>query len=214
MDFLSVEVESLLDLGRFAAALERLPRTILSIRKGEGYKMAIFVEELDDTLIFLEGRSERSSQFLMYEATSVEDRIEFVEKVREYAASYIPVIQLAEEPEFLKGKKGFVPPLRPVKVESLTDLVKLALYKLHYDESPVPLYLSEEEDGHHLGAIVKVVEGEGPSYYFHAEVEGTEGGFLKVNTADVRDVKFSKGVGEHGYLYIKVIKLKGKLGLV
>lgn len=214
MDYISVEVFDLLELARFAAALERLPRTILSFREGGSYIMAVLMEELEEAWAFLTARSNRTGQFLMYEAGTLGERIEFVNKIRDYSASYIPVIGLAERPEFLKCKKGLIPPLKPVKVDDLTSLVKLAIYKLHYDELPVSLYLSKEDDGLHLGAMAKITERNRNIYYFHTKVEEAEGGFLKVSTADVREVKFSKGVGEHGFLYIKVIKLKDKLGLV
>ena len=176
--------------------------------------MAVLMEELEDTWAFLTARSERTGQFIMYEAGTSGEKIEFVNRVRDYSASYIPVIGLAERPEFLKCKKGLIPPLKPVKVDDLTSLVKLAIYKLHYDEFPVPLYLSREGDGLHLGAMVRLTEGNEDTYYFHTKVEGADGGFLKVSTTDVREVKFSKGVGEHGFLYIKVIRLKDELGLV
>lgn len=214
MDYISVEVEDLLELARFAAALERLPRTILSFREEGGYLMAVLMEELEEAWAFLITRSERTGQFIMYEAGASGEIVEFVDKVRDYSASYIPVIGLAERPEFLKCKKGLIPPLKPVKVDGFTSLIKLAIYKLHYDEFPVSLYLSKEEDGLHLGAMVKITEGNGDTYYFHTKVEEAEGGFLKINRTDIRDVRFSKGIGEHGFLYIKVIKLKDKLGLV
>lgn len=209
-----MDVESLLDLARFAAALERLPRSIISFKEGGGYRMAVLVGELDETLAFLTTTSEEVDQFLRYEVGASGEKAEFVEKRRDHSSNYIPMINLAERPDFLKCKKGLIPPLKPVKLSDLASLVKLAMYKLYYDECPIPLYLSREDDGLHLGAMTKITEGGEDVYYFHTRVDEVEGNFLKVNISDIRDIKFSKGIGEHGFLYMKIIRLRDRLGLV
>ncbi len=217
MKALVLEVKDVKDLARLAGALERVPKPILSIKEGDAYLFIAFGDEVSDYSIFFSCKSKRTSHYILYRVDSRGEKIEFLNKVGEEKAIYIPIIHLNKMPKVLEEaeKRRLVLYLEPIEVEDLSSLVKLSLYKYYYDEQNIPLFLSIEENGFYIGAIAQVTEGDDQGFYFYVKVRDVPRNacFVKVDMSDVENVRFTDKVEGHGYHYIKLIRLESSIGI-
>jgi hypothetical protein len=212
-----VEVSSINDIARLAGALERVPRPILALKDGERYKFMVHGDQVLDSSIFFYAISDSKAQYLAYELSSRGERVEFVEGVGEHGKVYLPIISISRAPKFFISRKGegLSSLMEPIEVEDLPSLVKLSIYKLYYDEVAVPLFVSEEGDGWYIGSVVQIGETDGGAFYFYTRLgpKAPSGNFLRVDPSKITELDFKAGIGEHGYYYIKLIKLKDKVGI-
>ncbi len=217
MKALVLKVKDVRDLARLAGALERVPKPILSIREGDAYLFIAFGDKVSDYSIFFSCKSKRISHYILYRVDSRGERVEFLNKVGEEKAIYIPIIHLNKMPKVLEKaeRRELVSYLEPIEVENLPSLVKLSLYKYYYDEQNIPLFLSIEENEFYIGAIAQVTESDDQGFYFYVKVREIpeDACFVKVDMVDVENVKFTDRVEGHGYHYIKLIKLEDSIGI-
>jgi hypothetical protein len=212
-----VEVSSINDIARLAGALERVPKPILALKYEGGYKFMVHGDQVLDFSIFFYTVSNDKSQYLAYELDSKGERVELVEGIGEHGRVYLPIISISKVPKFFDGGKGerLSSLMEPIEVEDLPSLVKLSMYKLYYDEVAVPLFVSEEGDGWYIGSVVQIGEADGSAFYFYTRLgpKAPSGNFLRVDPSKIKELDFKAGIGEHGYYYIKLIKLKDKVGI-
>ena len=127
---------------------------------------------------------------------------------------YSPIIRIKSMPESLK-------PEAPTDSDPKYDLVELedlaSLLKLSYGfvESPFPLFTFLDGAKWLVGVIMNFNESDEMSYFCHVKLESEPTKpFLKYSSKDGIEPSFVGGPSEHGYSYLKVIKLKDKHPLV
>jgi len=100
----------------------------------------------------------------------------------------------------------------PLELEDLASLVNLSY---GFEESPFPLFAFSDGNKWLLGVFMNFNESDKVSYFCHVtlNIEPTKP-FLKYSSKDGAEPSFASSVSEHGYSYLKVIKLKGKHPLV
>ncbi len=80
-----------------------------------------------------------------------------------------------------------------------------------YDEPPLPLFLFRERGGGAiLGAPMSTNENDSISYFYYVALDGEEPKepFLRYTSLKSEQPVFSARLEEHGYIYLKVIRLK------
>jgi len=92
----------------------------------------------------------------------------------------------------------------------------VAAYKTIYDEPPLPLFLFKERGGKAiLGATMSASDNETISYFYYVSLdEEPKAPFLRYSSQRTEQPAFSARLDEHGYVYLKVIRLAADHPLV
>ena len=88
------------------------------------------------------------------------------------------------------------------------------LFRSGFDDVPFPLFLFPHKDKWLLGVFMNFND-EGTSYFCHVVLNNDPGNpFIKFSTTNGIEPTFVQNPSEHGYSYIKIIKLKDTHPLV
>jgi hypothetical protein len=98
----------------------------------------------------------------------------------------------------------------------LSSLAKVAAYKTIYDEPPLPLFLFKEPGGKIvLGTTMSANDNETISYFYYLTLaDEPKEPFLRYSSQRIDQPMFSTRLDEHGFVYLKVIKLAADHPLV
>jgi hypothetical protein len=105
----------------------------------------------------------------------------------------------------------------PIKLGNFQSLVKIASYKMVFEESPLPLFVfnSTRKSNYVIGTALNMAESDGVSYFYYATIpENPAYSFIKYSSLKSDEPAFTNNIEEHGYIYIKLIKLLGSHPLV
>ncbi|TLY02634.1 MAG: hypothetical protein E6K95_05270 [Thaumarchaeota archaeon] len=95
------------------------------------------------------------------------------------------------------------------------SLVKVGAYKMLFEEPPLPLFGFKSGATWILGAFARIDDYEEASLFFYTRMSGEPpAGFVRYSPAKTTETAFSKKTDEHGFVYIKVVKLAEKHPLV
>ena len=84
-----------------------------------------------------------------------------------------------------------------------------------YEEPPLPLYTFKNNGKWIIGSFARLDDYEEASLFFYTSVDvEPEHGFVRYSPSRVGDTAFSRRTDEHGFIYVKVIKLAEKHPLV
>ena len=112
-------------------------------------------------------------------------------------------------------EKEFHQKFLAAQVADLASLVKLATYKMLYEEPPLPVYCFKNGTSWIVGAFARLDDYEEASLFFYTRIkEEPSTGFIKYSPSNLAETGFSKRTDEHGFYYVKVIKLAEKHPLV
>jgi hypothetical protein len=105
----------------------------------------------------------------------------------------------------------------PIKLSNFQSLVKIASYKMIYEESPLPLFVfnSTKKSNYVVGTALNMAESDGVSYFYYATIpDYTSFSFIRYSSLKSEEPVFTNNIEEHGYIYIKLIKLLASHPLV
>lgn len=210
-----VELESLNDLARLVCALERVPLPLLELElDGQGVLAAQF-DFLAGRPVVYYAKHKNSGGFLAYRNAGNTEDVTFVDAVTNPMFAYAPIIRVARMPDAMKDAK----PERnsactSVKLGDLTSLAKVSSYKMFLEEAPMPLYLVGGAKGGTLGTFMNVGD-DGTSYFYYVDLESVPAErFLKYSVQRAGKPAFTNKTDEHGYIYMKIVKLRKEHPLV
>jgi hypothetical protein len=115
----------------------------------------------------------------------------------------------------VQKKSGYL----AIRLKDLSSLAKVAAYKTIYDEPPLPLFLFKVSDDTEvgfnesnsrfvIGATMSLNESETKSYFYYVILnEEPKDPFLRYSSQKIEQPSFSSRCDEHGYIYLKLIKL-------
>ena len=84
-----------------------------------------------------------------------------------------------------------------------------------FEESPFPLFAFSDNTKWYMGVFMNFNESDETSYFCHVKLDHEPPkSFLKYSSKDGMEPSFVNSVVDHGYSYLKVIKLKGRHPLV
>ncbi|HEY9399137.1 MAG TPA: hypothetical protein VIP29_04490 [Nitrososphaeraceae archaeon] len=214
-----IEVSTIQDFGRLVCAFERTPLLTFSFKSTEEDLLATQIDFLNNVPVIYYVRYASQGQFLGYRNSNGIEHVSIVENIQNPSVMYSPIISVDKFPPIFwrrpKGTKNSN--YEPIKLSNFQSLIKIASYKMIYEESPLPLFVfkSTKKSKYVVGTALNMAESDGISYFYYATIpENPVNSFIKYSSLKSEDPTFTNNIEEHGYIYIKLIKLFGSHPLV
>lgn len=211
-----IELDSIKDLARLVCALERAPMPVFSMKLNGEDILAAPIDLLMGKPVIYYARTNSSGEFLAYRNNRSVEEVSLVSTLTNPTFIYAPIIQVEKIPSSLarnsKGTKNSS--YLSIKLKDLASLAKISSYKMIYEEPPLPLFLFKN-NSLVLGVFMSSNHGSDIAFFYYIETDSIPSEpFLKYSAQkDTRPV-FTNNIDEHGYIYMKVIKLKKNHPLV
>jgi len=210
-----VRLGSILDLGRLSCALERAPFPLFAFKERNGLRVAAQADLFMGTPIFYYFDTDKTGEFLAYRSSGEIEEVQLVNSASNAAFIYAPIIKIRRMPKELESREQFEDKFLAVEVEDVGSLVKVGAYKMLFEEPPLPLFGFKNGSEWIMGAFARIDDYEEASLFFYTRAESEpSAGFVRYSPAKAGETSFSKKTDEHGFVYIKVIKLAEKHPLV
>lgn len=205
-----IQVSSTLEFSRLVCALERAPR-ISFLHEHEGRKiLSVQMDVLKEKPIVYYTPLEHKGHFLCYALRGEKEQTEIVNSTSDASKLYSPIVRIKSLPATLRPGNGTLDRYQPIELEDLASLAKLTW---GFEENPFPLFLFPHNDKWLVGVFMNFTE-EGTSYFCHVVLDkDPQKPFLKFSNNN-SEPSFVQNPSEHGYSYVKIIKLKDTHPLV
>jgi len=200
-----IQVDSILEFSRLVCALERAPR-VSFLHEHEGNKvLSVQMDLLKEKPIIYYAPIENRGHYLCYGFKAGKEDSLIVDSTSDTAKLYSPIVKIKSLPESLKPGNGIDDKYHPIELEDLASLAKLSF---GFEDAPFPLFVFPHNDKWLMGVFMNFNE-DGLSYFCHVVLDKSpEKPFLKYSTNNGAEPTFVENPVEHGYSYIKIIKLK------
>jgi hypothetical protein len=154
---------------------------------------------------------EHVGHYLCYGLKGGKEESTVVNSTSDTSKLYSPIIRIKTLPKTLKPGNGTLDRYQPIELEDISSLAKLTW---GFDEIPFPLFLFPHTDKWLLGVFMNFSD-EGASYFCHVVLDNDpQKPFMKFSSTNGSEPSFVESPSEHGYSYIKIIKLKDTHPLV
>ena len=205
-----IQVSSTLEFSRLVCALERAPR-ISFLHEHEGRKiLSVQMDVLKEKPIVYYTPLEHKGHFLCYALRGEKEQTEIVNSTSDASKLYSPIVRIKSLPDTLRPGNGTLDRYQPIELEDMASLAKLTW---GFEENPFPLFLFPHSDKWLIGVFMNFTE-EGTSYFCHVVLDkDPQKPFLKFSNNN-SEPSFVQNPSEHGYSYVKIIKLKDTHPLV
>lgn len=201
-----VQLASQLEFSRLVCALERTPR-ISFLHDYDGKKiLSIQMDLLKERPVIYYVPADKLGHYLSYGFKNGKEEAGIVDAISESTKIYSPIVKIKSLPDSLRP----VQDAQPDKYEllELEDLASLAKLSYGYEEAPFPLFAFPHNGKWLLGVFMNFNE-DGPSYFCHCVLDSEpKQPFLKYAMHNGNMPVFVDSLNEHGYSYIKIIKLQ------
>ena len=127
-------------------ALERAQLPIFMSKHGDKVRLSVQNDLFMGVPIFYYFEGDEGGEFLAYKNAGETEEVLLVESATTPSYIYSPVIHVLKLPSILEHKKEFHQKFLAAQVADLASLVKLATYKMLYEEPPLPRLLLQERD--------------------------------------------------------------------
>lgn len=207
------------DFGRLVCALERTPLPAFSLQLNKKDVLAAQTDIINGRpVIYYSNGDSKGGQYLAYRISNGVEEVLLAGSVDNPTYVYSPILNVEKFPRTLARsakvdkRSGYT----VIKLKDLASLAKVAAYKTIYDEPPLPLFLFKERGGKViLGATMSASDNESISYFYYVTLDEEPGEpFLRYTSQRAERPAFSARLEEHGYVYLKVIRLAADHPLV
>jgi hypothetical protein len=213
-----IEAESLNDIARLVCALERTPLPLFAIKNAGKNMIASQLDLFLGIPVFYYSYSSEVKHFLGYRTVQYGEEVSLVDAPTNPALIHAPIIEIVKVPQiFQRGlmdigslKKYERQKFLSLEVKDLISLVKVASYKILFEEPPLPIFAfpSQNKGKWCVGAFTRIEDYEEASIFFYYEQESRpEQNFVKYSM-NKADATMTNRTDEHGNVYIKMIRLK------
>jgi hypothetical protein len=215
-----IPLAGLKDFGRLVCALERAPMPAFALTVGGKQVLAAQLDIINGRpVIYTAEANVGSSQYLAYRVSHGIEEVMFADSVGNPTFVYSPILNVEKFPPALsksaRVEKGTG--YTVIKLKDMASLAKVAAYKTIYEEAPLPLFLAKQHGGKAtiIGTIMSVSENDSLSYFYYVLLpsEPSEP-FLRYASQKPEQPTFCGNLDEHGYIYLKVIRLAADHPLV
>jgi hypothetical protein len=200
-----IKLASHLEFSRLVCALERAPR-VSFLHEHDGKKiLSIQMDLLKERPVIYYVPTEQQGHYLSYGFRNGKEEASIVDAISEPTKLYSPIVKIKALPASLRqnGDDQF----EKYELLELEDLASLAKMSYGYDEAPFPLFAFPHKDKWLLGVFMNFNE-EGPSFFCYVTLDSEPAlPFLKYAMHNGNMPVFTNNLNEHGYTYIKIIKL-------
>ena len=206
-----VQVNSTLEFSRLVCALERAPR-VSFLHDHNGQKiLSVQIDVLKEKPIVYYTPLEQHGHYLCYGLKGGKEEFTIVNSTSDTSKLYSPIIRIKSLPKTLRPGNGTLDRYQPIELEDTSSLAKLTW---GFDDIPFPLFLFPHNDKWLLGVFMNFND-EGTSYFCHVVLDSDpQKPFMKFSSTNASEPSFVENPSEHGYSYIKIIKLKDTHPLV
>ena len=154
---------------------------------------------------------ENNGHYLCYGLKSGKEESDVVDSTSDSSKLYSPIIRIKSLPKTLLPGNGTLDRYQPIELEDISSLAKLTW---GFEETPFPLFLFPHLEKWLLGVFMNFTE-EGTSYFCHVVLDSDpKKPFVKFSSTNRSEPSFVDNPSEHGYSYIKIIKLRDTHPLV
>ncbi|MGI0082750.1 MAG: hypothetical protein ACREAF_00365 [Nitrosopumilaceae archaeon] len=209
-----VQVADRIEFSRLVCALERVPRTSFSFEHEGKHVISVQMDVLKERPVIYYAHVEKNGHYISYGFKSGKEDSDIVNIITNPTYLYSPIVRVKSLPPSLKPEtsKDSECVYEPLELEDLASLVKLSY---GFEESPFPLFAFSDGNKWVMGVFMNFNESDDVSYFCHVKLDNEPAKpFLKYSSKDGMEPAFAGTVSEHGYSYLKVIKLKDKHPLV
>jgi len=206
-----IQVNSTLEFSRLVCALERTPR-VSFLHDYDGQKiLSVQMDILKEKPIVYYTPLKNIGHYLCYGLKSGKEESEVVDTTSDASKLYSPIVRIKSLPKTLRPGNGTLDRYQPIELEDMSSLAKLTW---GFDEIPFPLFLFPHNDKWLIGIFMNFNE-EGTSYFCHVVLDNDpQKPFMKFSSTNGSEPIFVENPSEHGYSYVKIIKLKDTHPLV
>jgi len=206
-----IQVHSTLEFTRLVCALERAPR-VSFLHDYDGKKiLSVQMDVLKEKPIVYYTQLENNGHYLCYGLKGGKEESEIVDTTSDASKLYSPIVRIKSLPKTLQPGNGTLDRYQPIQLEDMSSLAKLTW---GLEEIPFPLFLFPHNDKWLIGVFMNFND-EGTSYFCHVVLDSDpQKPFLKFTTTNSSEPTFVENPAEHGFSYIKIIKLKDTHPLV
>ena len=169
-------------------------------------------------IYFATAQEMKEGQYLAYRISNGIEEVLIVDSVVNPTFVYSPIINVHKFPPSMakrtikidKSSGYFV-----VQLKDLASLAKVAAYKTIYDEPPLPLFMFKQDSRFIVGAAMSMNDNDTVAYFYYVSIEyEPRDPFLRYSSQKVEQPLFSSRLDEHGYIYLKLVKLASPHPLV
>lgn len=199
-----VQVASTLEFSRLVCALERAPRISL-LHDHEGQKvLSVQMDLLKDKPVIYYTPVNNNGNYLCYGFKAGQEESGLVDSTTDTSRLYSPIIKILSLPSNLRPGNGSEEKYHPIVLEDLASLAKLSY---GFEEIPFPLFAFPHQNKWFVGMFMNFNE-ESESYFCHVILDDEpQKPFLRFTTSNGASPSFVDSPNEHGYSYIKLVKL-------
>lgn len=210
-----VRLESLTELGRLSCFQERAPFPLFAITRGGSHWIAAQADLFMGVPVFYYAETKESGEFLAYRKGQDGEEVHLVDGANNASFLYAPVIKTARLPSRLEPKEQFHDKFMAMEVKDLQSLAKVATYKMFFEEPALPLFAFREGSVWIVGTFARIDDYEEASIFFYwRSSEPPASGFIRYASDKAGDTGFVSRTEEHGYQYVKVVRLAERHPLV
>lgn len=205
---LYVKLASLDDLSRFACNFDYTSSNIVSVKGKNGYSLMVFGEQIEGTtLAYYLNMPDRESMicYTYPSSSSQSENSHFVKEIGTHPNHYMNILEM--EGKNLK-KAAKVKAISLVMVHSHEALITAVIKKGVSHESLAHIY-SFSKNGKTVFCAFDIIDelSEGPrTLYYSISDRKPNAGFARYKYTENK-VDFATYMGEHSYMYAKIINL-------
>ena len=185
---------------------ERMPRvSFLHEHKGKKV-LSVQMDLLKEKPVIYYSPIENIGHFLSYGQIGGKEQLDLVNSTVDNSKLYSPVIKIKSLPTSLRPDEAISQEkYHPIELEDVSSLAKLSY---GFEEAPFPLF-SFPFNGKWLVGVFLNFNEDGDSFFCYVTLkEEPTKPFLKHTTTSGGQPVFVDNTSEHGYSYIKIVKLQ------
>ena len=216
-----IEVCDLNNFARLVCALERAPLPCFSMNLNNDHIFAVQTEFVNGIPIIYYAKylnANFSNQFIAYRCHGLSETVTLVDTASNPLFVYSPIINIEKLPAIMEksSRKSKKISYTKIMLRDLDSLAKIAAYKTIYDEPPLPIIFFENKNNstYTLGTSINFMETDSLTYFYYINIETEPANFLKYSTQRSEKPSFTNSIENHGYIYLKIIKLAREHPLV
>lgn len=205
---LYVKLASLNDLARHACNYDYTASSIICVKKPQGYMLMTFGEQIDGATIAYYVNVPQSEKLISYtypSSNSQGENTHFVKEMGAHPDHFINIIGM-DGRNMKEAKKP--KPMLAVKVSSPEELV-MAVIKRGVEHDSLPHIYSFTNGKSSIICAFDIVEelAEGPKTIYYAAMQKNQSAAFARYKYTENKVDFTTYMGEHSYMYAKIINL-------
>lgn len=216
-----IEISDLNNFARLVCALERSPLPCFSMNLNDDHIFAVQTEFVNGIPVIYYTKypnSNISNQFIAYRCHGLSETVTLVDNASNPLFVYSPIINIEKLPSIMErsSRKSKKVSYTKIMLRDLDSLAKIAAYKTLYDEPPLPIIFFENKKNrtYILGTTITFMETDSLTYFYYINIESEPANFLKYSTQRSEKPSFTNSIENHGYIYLKIIKLAKEHPLV